>query len=178
MHNHLSDALRSALEASADPAQAAADWLARDIDPAQPSAVALLTDPDASLEQLQKAKSAYKTMRILGETPADRRLAARLYAAAIAAGLVRHKRRISRQSDDALRRGLQSLLNDARMPDRLRDLAGMALCALSEKGSLVPEPAGPGSSLLPRTSERRRQSPDNGRAPDFRPARPLPDDAG
>ena len=130
IRERLSDALRSAVEAALDPAMAAADWLARDLDPDQPSAVALLTDPDVSLETLRKAKDVYKTMRILGETPADRRLAARLYAASIGAALVRHNHRISRQSDSALKRGLQSLHEDAEVPDPLRQLAGTALCAL------------------------------------------------
>jgi hypothetical protein len=130
IRERLSDALRSAVEAAVDPAMAAADWLARDIDPNQHSAVALLTDPDASLETLKKAKDVYKTMRILGETAADRRLAARLYAASIGAALVRHDQRISRQSDSALKRGLQSLTEDAEAPDPLRQLAGAALCAL------------------------------------------------
>ncbi|MHC4142981.1 MAG: hypothetical protein ACYSUF_14335, partial [Planctomycetota bacterium] len=83
IRERLSDALRSAVEAAVDPAMAAADWLARDIDPNQHSAVDLLTDPEVSLETLKKAKDVYKTMRILGETAADRRLAARLYAASI-----------------------------------------------------------------------------------------------
>jgi hypothetical protein len=130
IRERLSDALRSAVEAAVDPAMAAADWLARDIDPQQPSAVALLTDPDVSLESLKKAKDVYKTMRILGETAADRRLAARLYAASIGAALIRHNDRISRQSDSALKRGLLSLTEDAEAPDPLRKLAGMALCAL------------------------------------------------
>ena len=42
---HLSDVLRSAKEISANPAMAAADWLARDIDPQRSSAAELLTDP-------------------------------------------------------------------------------------------------------------------------------------
>ena len=79
---------------------------------------------------LKKAKDVYKTMRILGETAADRRLAARLYAASIGAALVRHDQRISRQSDSALKRGLQSLHEDAEVPDPLLQLAGTALCAL------------------------------------------------
>jgi len=128
----LSDALRSAVEATVDPAMAAADWLARDIDPDCTSAINLLTDTTASLETLTKAKDVYKTMRILGETPADRRLAARLYAASIGAALVVHRARISRQSDSALKRGLQSLQDDAEAPDPLRRLAGTALCALAE----------------------------------------------
>ena len=130
IRERLSDALRSAVEAAVDPAMAAADWLARDIDPNQPSAVALLTDPDVSLETLKKAKDVYKTMRILGETAADRRLAARLYAASIGAALVCHDHRISRQSDSALKRGLQSLTEDMEAPNPLRQLAGTALCAL------------------------------------------------
>jgi hypothetical protein len=130
IRERLSDALRSAVEAAVDPAMAAADWLARDIDPNQHSAVDLLTDPEVSLETLKKAKDVYKTMRILGETAADRRLAARLYAASICAALVRHDQRISRQSDSALKRGLQSLTEDAEAPDPLRKLAGTALCAL------------------------------------------------
>jgi hypothetical protein len=127
----LSDALRSAVEASVDPAMAAADWLARDIDPGYSSAISLLTDPDVSLDTLEKAKDVYKTMRIIGETTADRRLAARLYAASIGAALVHHGHRISRQSETALRRGLQSLHEGADVPDPLRQLAGMALCVLS-----------------------------------------------
>ncbi len=129
----LSEALRSALEVSIDPAWAAADWLAKDIDGEYPNAVSLLTDPEVPLEHLRRAKDVYKTMRILGEKSADRRLAGKLYAAAIGAALVRHNCRISRQSDSALRRGLQSLLSDAQMPDRLRELAGVVLCALNEK---------------------------------------------
>ncbi|MEE9129073.1 MAG: hypothetical protein V3T84_03575 [Phycisphaerales bacterium] len=128
----LSDVIRCALEASIDPAMAAADWLARDIDPNYSTAIGLITDRSVSLEHLQQAKSVFKTMRVLGELSADRRLAAKLYAATIAAGLVRFNCRISRQSDDALRRGLQTLLDDVMMPDRLRDLAGAALCILNE----------------------------------------------
>lgn len=130
---HMSDVLRWALDSIHEPAIAAADWLARDIDPQQPSASALLTDPKISLAQVKQAKSVFKTMRIVGEKSADRRVGARMYAAAIAAGLVRHQRLVSRQSTEALKRGFQGLLDDVRMPQPLRDLAGMALCALAEK---------------------------------------------
>ncbi len=132
MRDRLTDALRSAVEAAMDPAMASADWLARDIDPARPTALALLTDPEVGLDSLKKAKDAYKTMRILGETSADRRLAAVLYAASIAAGIVHHGQRISRQSDAALHRGLQSLIEDTGQPARLRHLAATALCVLDD----------------------------------------------
>jgi len=128
----LSDALQWALDTSTDPAMASADWLAMDIDESRPSAVALLTDSAVTLSQLRKAKSVYKTMRMVGETAADRRLGARLYAAAIAAALIWHGRRISRQSDAALRRAFQSLLDDEELPAALREMAGKALCVLEE----------------------------------------------
>jgi hypothetical protein len=128
----LSDALRWALHSAADPSMASADWLAMDIDPSCRSAVALLTDARVSLSQLRKAKSVYKTMRLVGETPADRRLGARLYAAAIAAALVRHGRRISRQSDAALRRAFHSVMDDEAVPEALRKMADKALFVLDE----------------------------------------------
>jgi len=130
----LGDTLRWALDLSADPATASADWLAADIDPQRESAVALLTDAGVPLTHLRRAKSAFKTMRIVGETGADRRMGARLYAAAIAAALVWHGKRISRQSDAALRRAFASLLDDHAMPEPLRALAGKALCTLNELG--------------------------------------------
>ena len=68
----LGDALRWALELTTNPAIAAADWLARDIDPSRASAVELLTDSKVSLDMLKKAKNAFKTMRIVGEHAADR----------------------------------------------------------------------------------------------------------
>ena len=146
---HMSDILRCALDSLHQPAMASADWLARDIDPDQPTAVALLTNPRITLAHVQQAKSVFKTMRIVGEKSADRRVGARMYAAAIAAGLVRHGRLVTRQSDEALKRGFQGLLDDQRMPGQLRDLAGMGLCALSERryvreakdsGTLPPSP--------------------------------------
>ena len=136
--SQLGEALRWAINSSMDPAMASADWLAMDINGSRDSAVALLTDPSVSIDQLNKAKSAYKTMRIVGETSADRRLGARLYAAAIAAGLVWHGQRISTQSDAAMRRAFQGLLDDTSMVPRLRDLAGQALCHLANPSSSSP----------------------------------------
>ncbi len=144
-HNgeRLGEALRAALSASFDPSMAAADWLAKDIDSQYESAVDLITDTQVTLKSLQRAKNAFKTMRVVGETGTDRRLAAQLYAATIAAALVRHKQRISTQSDSALRRSLRTLLDHPDTPDdRLRDLAGTALCTLGEDGGAVGSAAG------------------------------------
>lgn len=126
----LGDVLRTAREVSVDPAMAAADWLARDIDPQHGTAVELLTDPNVSIKNLRKAKDVYKTMRILGESSNDRRVAARLYAATIGAGLIHHGKRISRQSDAALTRGLEALQADMDIPVPLRQLAGSGLARL------------------------------------------------
>lgn len=128
--NRLSESMRWALAVNGDAAMAAADWLAADIDNGYESATALLVDADASLEKINAAKDAFKTMRIVGETKADRSIGARLYAAAIAAGLVHHDQRISRQSDAALRRAFTGLNDDADMPQPLRNLAASALVRL------------------------------------------------
>lgn len=127
------DAFRWALDSLYHPAMAAADWLAQDIDPQQPSATAMLTSPNVTLEQLRQAKDVYKTMRIIGEKSADRRVGARMYAAAIAAGLVRFDKKVSHQNDAALKRAFVSLLDDARMPGPLRELAGEALNIMNRR---------------------------------------------
>ena len=124
---HLSDAFRWALEASGDASMAAADWLAADIDPNIPSAISLVTGGAATLEQLEQAKDAFKTMRIVGETTADRRLGGRLYLAAIAAALVQHEQRISGQSDAALKRALTEMAENGEIHRELKMLAGQAL---------------------------------------------------
>jgi len=129
----MGEALRWVLETGRDPARAAADWLTRDICPEYDSAFALLTDPDVALEHLHAAKSAFKTMRIVGETPADRRLAARLYAASIAAAIAHHGERITTQSDAAIRRALLSLQGDGDVPEALRRLAGVAYRELQKE---------------------------------------------
>ena len=131
MREHLSEALHWALESTMDPATAAADWLASDINPNCGGALGLLTDPAVGLEHLDQAKDVYKTMRVVGETAADRRLGATLYLGAIAAALVRYNARISRQSDAALRRALLRLDADRTAPEPMRRLAGAALSALS-----------------------------------------------
>ena len=130
----LSRALRWAMDTATDPALASADWLAADIGGEGETASGLLTNPQVPLVQLRQAKSAFKTMRIVGETSADRRVGARLYAATIAAALVRHDCRISSQSDEAVQRGLSGLAAETSLPESLRALAGLAICHLGQRG--------------------------------------------
>ncbi len=128
-------ALNWALEAAHDPAMAAADWLVRDLSAAHDTAIGLIIDPDSSLDDLILAKTVFKTMRMVGETPHDRRLGARLYAASIAAALVHHGKRISEQSPEALRKALASIESDTDMPDSLRNIAALAIAALRAQTS-------------------------------------------
>lgn len=124
----INHALQWALESTDDPAMAAADWLARDIDPNASSAVALLTDPSVELNTLVRAKNVFKTLRIVGETAADRRMGARMYATAIAAALIRHNQWITRQSPAGVRRVIESICRDDTLPEELRSLAELAMC--------------------------------------------------
>ncbi len=124
----INHALQWALESPSDPAMAAADWLAREIAPQASSAVELVTDPAVDLNTLTQAKNVFKTLRIVGETPADRRLGARMYACTIAAALVRHNKWITRQSPADVRRVLESVHADDALPEKLRLLAELAIC--------------------------------------------------
>ena len=131
----LSEALRWALELTTNPSTVAADWLARDIDPSRANAVELLSDSSVSLEMLNQAKDAYKTMRIVGEHAADRRLGGRFYLAAIASAMVNHDTRISTQSDTVLLKALHSFIRDETMPQRLREIAELAALSIQKNVS-------------------------------------------
>lgn len=126
----MSRALRWALDAGGDAAMASADWLAADINAEIDSAVALVTDSGTTLADLHMAKSAYKTMRLVGETAADRRTGARLYLAAIASALVHYEQRISGQSQAAMLRALRGMIDDPKAPAGLRDLAKRAVVCI------------------------------------------------
>jgi len=132
----LGEALRWALELTNNPSTAAADWLARDLDPTKATAQELLSDGNISLDTLKKAKNAFKTMRIVGEHAADRRLGGRMYLAAIAAGIVYHSARISTQSDGALLKALKEFIRDDGMPEELRELADLAYLSIQNDVNL------------------------------------------
>jgi hypothetical protein len=119
-----------------DDAMASVNWLAADIDAARPSAEQLLLDPASGVDALIAAKSAYKTLRVVGESPVERRLGARWYAAAIAAGIVHHGTRISSQSDRALDRAFAALVDDDTMPPSIRELVVRALFRL-RSGAII-----------------------------------------
>ena len=140
----LSDSLRWALALGHEPDRSPIDWLAVELDPqAIDAADAILRrddDPRRDLERLVLLKSGFKTLRIGGESVADRRLAARFYAASIAAGVVRHRCWISNQRPDRAIEAIRDLLDDDSMPSNLRELAGAAITATEEE-VIAPDPS-------------------------------------
>jgi len=137
MIDPLTDSLRWAIAIGAEPERSTADWLAIELVPGAESAVAAvcdsIPDADADLERLRLLKRGFKTLRLGGEDSTDRRLAARYYAATLAAGVVRHGVWISRQRTDRIVEALQSLAEDEAMDDRLRAVASTALAIASER---------------------------------------------
>ena len=139
----LSDSLRWALALGHEPDRSPIDWLAVELDPKATDATdAILRvddEPKRDLARLLLLKSGFKTLRIGGESVADRRLAARFYAASIAGGVVRHRCWISNQRPDRAIEAIRDLLEDESMPSSLRDLARAAI-VISEEQVVGPGP--------------------------------------
>ncbi|MEY3142970.1 MAG: hypothetical protein RLY21_1463 [Planctomycetota bacterium] len=123
----LSDTLRWAFELDQSPALAGATWLTREIIPDAKDPFDAILAPGTSLDALRELKNAYKMLRTTGVTATERSLAARLYAATIAAAAVRYKTAISTQNAAALQRAFTELAEDDSMPEALRDIASLAL---------------------------------------------------
>ena len=141
MIDPLSDSLRWALQFGNDPAISAADWLVRELVPEASTASSAILEPpadqSADLDRLKLLKSAFKTLRLSGETTEDRRAGARYYAAVQAAAIVRHGIRISRQRAERLRTALADLRDDKVMPEEIRTLVGRAVERLDSE--VIPE---------------------------------------
>lgn len=118
--------LEWAIETDIDPHFMIADWLVRDLLEEDTDAVTILSSNSTALDQFRTLKRAFKHLRTQGETPADRRLGARLYAATIAAAMVRHDRRITVQSDRKLREAFDDFARDLDMPESLAALVKQA----------------------------------------------------
>ncbi len=123
----LGDTLRWAFELDASPALAGATWLTREIVPDARDPFEAIVAPTTTIDALEQLKSAYKMLRTTGSTAAERSLAARLYAATIAAALVRHGQLITSQRGEALVRAFSELEADTSMTDAIRAIAAQAL---------------------------------------------------
>lgn len=137
MNDPLTESLRWAIAIGSEPERSTADWIAIELAPGTRDAVAAICDamPDAAedLDRLRLLKRGFKTLRLGGEHTTDRRLAARYYAATLAAGLVRHGVWISRQRTDRIVEALQGLADDDEVDDRLRAIASTAIAISSER---------------------------------------------
>lgn len=123
----LGNTLRWAFELEGDPMMAGAAWLTREIVPGAKDPFEAIAAPTTSLDALRELKSAYKLLRTNGATAAERSLAARLYAATIAAAFVRYRTPISSQNGATLARAFGELVADDSMPERIRELASLAI---------------------------------------------------
>ena len=119
-----------AMETDLDPFFMLANWLVCDAIPGSVDAVSTLTSPDTSLSDFRTLKRLFKHLRVEGETPADRRLGAHLYAATIAGALVFHNRLITVQSKQRLTRAFDELSQAEDLPDELTEMSRKALTAL------------------------------------------------
>ena len=126
----LGETLRWAFEIDQSPALAGARFLTREIIPGARDPFEAIADASTTQRQLEDLKNAYKLLRTTGATAPERSLAARLYAATIAAALVRHGAMISRQAPLALGRAFEELAQDREMPERIRELGSLAIDAM------------------------------------------------
>lgn len=147
MTDGLSDSLRWALALGTTPEHTMVDWLATELVPDAPSAVEAITRVDEDAERdrrrLDLLKSGFKSLRIGAESTADRRSAARCYAATIAAGIVRHGRWITRQRPEKAIEALRDLAADHEVAAPLRELADRALDRVREE--VIPDASSGGS---------------------------------
>jgi len=114
-----------------NPALASADWVAQEVDPSRPNAVALLTDPATPLSRVVRARSFYMALRADGESAAERTLGGRMALAAAAAALVFHRERITAHDDAALTAALRAAEQDASVPAPIRSVIRRAIQAVA-----------------------------------------------
>ena len=146
MTDGLSDSLRWALALGTEPERAMVDWLAVELVPGAQDAVEAITRPAEDLEtdrrRLDLLKSGFKSLRIGAESSSDRRLAARCYAATIAAGVVRHGCWITTQRPEKAIEAIRDLESDPEIGVPLREVATAALARIANeviKGEPVSE---------------------------------------
>ena len=114
------------METDHDPLFMIANWLVRDALNSDLDATTALTSAHTSEADLLKLKTIFKHLRVEGETKADRRLGAKLYAVTIASGLVHHQKLISEQAPTRILQAFIDLENDRDLPEEIRSVARQA----------------------------------------------------
>lgn len=130
----LRETLEWVLRSFDQPAVAAGDWIAHEVDPSRPSATALLTDPTTPVSRIRRARVLWAALRAEGETAGERAMGSRLAVAAAAAAFLFHGERISNHDDDALLNAMRSVLADEAVPAEVRTMVRMAERKLSGAG--------------------------------------------
>ena len=120
------------METDHDPLFMIANWLVRDALNTDLDATTVLTCEQTSEADLLTLKTVFKHLRVEGETKADRRLGAKLYATTIASGLVHHHKLISEQAPTRILQAFIDLDNDEQLPMSIRTIARQAIEVLPE----------------------------------------------
>ena len=120
------------METDLDPLFMIADWLVKDALNTSDDAKTVLTSDSTTVGDLMRLKTIFKHLRVEGETTADRRLGAKLYATTIASGLVFHQKLISEQSPTRIMQAFIDLENDEQLPNSIRSIARKAIEAMPE----------------------------------------------
>jgi hypothetical protein len=109
-----------------DPATAAGDWIAYEVDDNRGTAVTLLTDPTTPLSRIRRARVLWSALRAEGETAEERTMGSRLAIAAAAAALLFHGERITPHDDAALDAAMRSVVADEAVAAEIRTMVRMA----------------------------------------------------
>ena len=127
----LRETLAWVLHSIEHPAVAAGDWIAYEVDPSRGTAAGLLTDPNAPVSRIRRARVLWAALRAEGATPEERSMGSRLAIAAAAAALLFHGERISNHDDAALLAAFRSVTADDAVPEAVRTMVSMAALRLT-----------------------------------------------
>jgi hypothetical protein len=122
----LRETLAWVLRSIDEPAQAAGDWIAYEVDEVRGTAVGLLTDPTTPLSRIRRARVLWSALRAEAETAEERTMGSRLAIAAAASALLFHGERISTHDDAALDAAMRSVTADDAVPAEIRVMVRMA----------------------------------------------------
>lgn len=122
----LRDTLAWVLQSLEQPASAAGDWIAYEVDPARATTAALLCDPATPVSRLRRARILYAALRADGDTAGERTLGSRLAVACAAAAYLFHGERLTNHDDAALLASFRSTASDDGLDPKVREMVNAA----------------------------------------------------
>jgi hypothetical protein len=114
------------LQSLEQPASAAGDWIAYEVDPARAGAAALLCDPSTPVSRLRRARILYAALRADGDTAGERTLGSRLAVACAAAAYLFHGERLTNHDDAALLASFRSTASGDGLDPKVREMVNAA----------------------------------------------------